>query len=751
MSVPELYRPGGPSQQVVEFQAVPSTRSDRLDFRSVLTIFQRRIWLFSIIAALIFAGAVLVTLTTPPQYKATARVMLDTGQQGVAPTATNQQVDTSSAADGAIETEVELIRSRTLSEGVTAQLQLQRNPEFNPALERPDSQKSGFEHLKDRLKKQFSALRPKGALDVAGEDNKDDVIDNVLAGLAVQRVGTTYTIDLSYAGADPETVAKIANTYADLYTRYKLDEKVRENQQATTLLSGRIEQLRQQAQNDTAAVQQYRIANNLLSTSGASLTEQEISAYNQSVAGARAQAAEEIARLNTAKSQLRGGSTGDDVGEALNSTVIQSLRAQRAAISGRVADLQGRYGDRWPDLAKAKNELADVDAQIQAEINRVVSNLEARAQVARQRTQSLQGSLGVAQGTLQQNNRAMVKLDELTRKAQTSQALYESYLERLKQTTAEEGTQRAGARVISVARVPIEPSAPNVLLNLALGLMLAVGAGLAAAFVAEMFSSSLTTADDIEQGLGVPYLGAVPQVTTVEGAGASAIESVVTHPLSAYAEAFRNLRTSVQYAVAGEAQVILVTSALPQEGKTTTSISLARSAALYGQRVVIIDCDVRRRSLGRMLRGKKAENGLLQLLSGEAALDQTLMRDDLSGAMVLPLIGNGRETGELLTSEAMDNLLRDLRERFDLIILDAAPVLAIAETRVLATKVDAVLFVVRWRKTAEHAVRAAFRLLPRNQVKLAGVALTRVDMRKQSRYGYGDPGYYYKQYKSYYA
>lgn len=752
MNVPDLYRDGGSSQQVIDLQAAPVTRSDRLDFRFLFTIFQRRIWLFTGIASVIFAGAVLITLTSPPQYKAVARVMLDSRQQIVAPT-DNQASAGGATPDAEIDTEVELMRSRTVSKGVVEELGLDKDPRYNPALAPVDNSILGS--FKRGIKQQLSRLKPADASRTGSTaeatEAQDDLIDGVLSDLTVARVGTTYTIDIAYSGSDPATVARIANSYAEIYTRFKLNEKVRENQQATTLLSGRIEELRQQAQNDTAAVQQYRIANNLLSTSGASLTEQEISTYNQSVAAARAQAAEEAARLNTARSQLRSGSKGDDVGETLNSSVVQSLKAQRAAISGRVADLQGRYGDRWPDLVKAKAELADIDAQIQVETNRVISNLEARTQVANQRSASLQGSLNSARGTLQQNNRAMVQLDELQRKAQTSQALYESYLERLKQTAAEEGTQRAGARVISTARVPTYPSAPNVPLNLALGLVLAVGAGLVAAFLAEIFTSSLTTADDVEQGLGQPYLGSIPQVTTVEGAGSSAIDSVITNPLSAYAEAFRSLRTSVQYAVAGEAQVVLVTSSLPQEGKTTTSISLARSAALYGQKVVLIDCDVRRHNVVRMLRGQKPAVGLLEVLSGQAPLDAALILDEPSGAMVLPLVGSGRETGELLTGVEMDQLLKVLRQRFDFVILDAAPVLAIAETRVLATKVDAVLFVVRWRKTAEHAVRAAFRLLPRNQVKLAGVALTRVDMRKQSRYGYGDPGYYYKQYKSYYS
>jgi succinoglycan biosynthesis transport protein ExoP len=751
MSVPELYR-GGPAQPAIDVQAtsVPPA-PDRLDFRALLTTLNRRIWLFGAIALTILGAAAFVTFTATPTYTATARVMLETRQREVAPTAGDPAQSGGDAA--AVDTEVELIRSRTIAAGVVEALKLEQDPDFNPTLAPSAGGKGLMGNVKDFIKRTLGRATPADAKvsPTQQAEVREAVVDRVLGGLTTQRVGITYAIDLFYSGRDPRKAALIANTFAQLYTQEKLGLKVQENQQAVSLLGGRIEELRLQAQADTAAVQHYRIANNLLSTSGASLTEQEISAYNQAVAQARAQAAEDIARLNTARAQLRGGSAGDDVGEALGSPVIQSLRAQRAAKSARVAELEGRYGPRHPDLIKARRELSDTDVQIQAEITRIISNLEAKAKVSGQRVASLQGSLHTARGSLQQNNRAMVGLDELERKAQTSQALYESYLNRLKEASAQEGTQRADARVISSARTPTRPSSPNVGLNLLLGLLLGVGAGLGAAFLAEMLSSSFTTSEDVEQQLGQPYLGGIPLLSSVEAAGRSVADSVVDHPLSAYAEAFRSMRTALRYGANGAAQVVAMTSALPQEGKTSTSLGLARTAALQGQRVVMVDCDLRRHGLTRLVGGRRPAIGLVQLLMGEGKLEDALVLDERSGAMILPIVGSQRDHGELLEGEEMDTLLADLRRRFDFIVLDTAPVLPVAETRSLVTKVDALVFAIRWRKTPDHAVRAAFRLLPRGQVNLAGVTLTRVDLRKQSRYGYGDPGFYYKQYKQYYA
>ncbi len=236
------------------------------------------------------------------------------------------------------------------------------------------------------------------------------------------------------------------------------------------------------------AVEQYRSANGLMSASGATLTEQEISGYNTQLATVRAQQAEDEARLSTARAQLADGSTGDDVGEALQSTVVQQLRTRRAEVSGRVADLTSRYGARHPDRQRAEGELADIDAQIQAEIVRIVSNLEARVQVARQRTASMQASLGGARRTLALNNSAGVRLNELERNAEASRTLYQALLDRYKQTTSQAGLATSDARIVSRATVPVDPTSPDIGVNLMLGLILALGAGAAGVALAEYLS-----------------------------------------------------------------------------------------------------------------------------------------------------------------------------------------------------------------------------------------------------------------------
>lgn len=222
-------------------------------------------------------------------------------------------------------------------------------------------------------------------------------------------------------------------------------------------------------------------------------------------------------------------------------------------------------------------------------------------------------------------------------------------------------------------------------------------------------------------------------------------------PLSAFAESLRVFRASILFSRIGQSVgVIAVCSSLPGEGKTTTSLCLARSAAQSGQSVILVDCDLRRRSVNRKL-GIEPEAGLLEVLNGTVTLEAALYHDAVSGAYVLPLVHSSFTPKDVFGSQAMDALLERLRRTFDLVILDTAPVMAVVDTQILAAKVDTVVFLARWRATPKKAIINSLKLLDKAGAHVAGVALVQVDMKAQVIYGYGDVGYYYGAYKSYYT
>lgn len=726
---------------------VNDTGALSFDLNIAIATFRRRFRLFAAVAVVVFAAVVLFTLQQTPRYTATAQVMLDVRKEQV--TDMSAVLSGLPADSAVVDTEVEVLKSRSLAARVVKDLKLEQDPYFNPYLPSAKGATAWFSSLK-------KAAAPVAVTDPAElQRRRERIVDNVLSGLKVRRAGLTYLISIEYTHTDPRRAADLANAFANLYLTEQLEAKFDATQKANEWLDTRVGELRDQVAQADAAVQQYKIANNLLSAEGATLTEQEISGLNQQLALSRAAQAETDARLAIARQQLARGSTGEDVGESLNSPVVQQLRKQRAEKSAQVADLSGRYGDRHPDLLKAKRELADIDTQIQAEIRRIISNLEAQAQVARQRTGSVAASVSQSKGTLAGNNRAAIGLAELERKAQSVKTLYETLLSRFKQTTTQEGIEQADARVVSPAKIPTRASYPKPSLNLALGLVLALGAGLASIVLAEILMAGLFTEDEVERRLGLPYLGAVPSLdTTVDDAktlrGMTPPEYLMAKPLSSFAESLRKLRASILFSKVGETvKVVAVTSSLPGEGKTTTTFSLARTLATSGAKVIVVDCDLRQSAISQFLK-EPAQVGLLEVLNGVATLDQALINDE-SGAQILPLAKSAYTPRDVLGSAAMHRLLQELRNRYEIVLLDTAPLLAIADTRILAPHTDAVVMLVRWKKTPVKAVQSALALLQGTRAFIAGVALTQMDLKAQSRYGYGDSYYYYANYRKYYA
>jgi polysaccharide biosynthesis transport protein len=688
--------------------ALPAT-ADRLDLTESIAFFRRRLSLIAGVLALSMLAGLAYAMLAPKVYSAKATVML-TNNASEEIRAAGQPVQQQGLSSDLVDTQVEIITSRGMAQQVAAALGMGNG---------------------------LTANQLRG------------VIDELQREVAAVRTGNSFALAISYSATEPKAAATIANEYARQFSTWELRSDEQNNAQSRELVQQRLGELRAQAQIDTAALQQYRNANNLQSTTGASLTEQEISAYNQEVTRARAEAAADEARLQTASAQLRSGSSGDDVGEALGSQVISALRAQEAQAAGEVADLSSKYGANHPQLIQARSRHAEVRAQIQAEIGRVVSNLRAKRDVSQQRLASLSGSLASARGNLSQNNAAMVGLSDLERAAGASQGIYEAYLSRYKELLAAEGSERPNAKILTLAEVPTWPEHPKLPLVLALSMVIGLGLGVLAAYLAEASFDGVSTPDELEKTTGEHYLASIPLLKSVEPKIRHAVTAMQQSPNSAFAEAFRTLETAISQATHGGHQVIAITSALPDEGKTVMSCCLSYVLAQSGKKTILIDCDLRRAGISRLLDMRSYDHGLIEYLDGKTEINF----DDLADGRlfcVLPLRPSNEQPEHLLTGEAFIHLLDELRQRFDHIVLDLPPILPIASSPVLASRADATVVTTLWRKTSRFALRAALKRLPPDQVNLVGVVLNQVDLRRRSHFERSDPSFYYKQYREYY-
>lgn len=688
---------------------LPAVTQDRLDLADTVSFFRRRLKLILAVVALALAVGLAISLLSEKVYTAVATVMLTNEPDDAAAAAAPDRTEALSSE--LVDTQVEIIGSREMSEKVAAALNLGKG--LTPAAHR-------------------------------------DLIDRLQKNVSAERTGKSYALTISYDAPTAEEAAQTVNAFARQFAGWELQADETRHSDERRMVQQRLGQLRAQAQADTQALQQYRIANNLLSTSGASLTEQEISNYNQQVAQARADAAEDQARLDTALQQLRAGSNGDDVGEALGSTVISSLRVQESDAAADVANLAAKYGPNHPELIQARSKLAEIRSQIQAEINRVISNLRAKQEVSSGRLASLTGSLSAARGKLAQNNAAMVGLSDLERAAEASQGIYDTYLNRYKELLASEGSEKPNARILTLANVPLLPEKPNLLLNLALSLVIGLGLGVIAAYVAEAIFHGMSTPEDVERSLGERHLGSIPLLKSVAPKVQQAVTAIQELPASVFAESFRTVDTAIAQATNGNQQILAITSALPGDGKTVVSCCLAYVLAQGGQRTLLIDCDLHRGGISRLLDMQKYDHGLLEYLDGTAPSNFHEL-DEGKMLCVMPLRPDSKHPEHLLTGERFENLLDSLRGRFDRIILDLPPVLPVASTPVIASRADATVMIARWRKTTTFAVKAALRRLPSEHVNLVGVVLNQVDLRRRAFFAQSDPSFYYRHYREYYG
>ena len=700
------------------------------DPKSLLIIFWRRIWTFVIVFAVIMGAAIAYATFAPRLFTSTASVLIEPRKADIVQPKEVAQADQAPAADF-IDTQILVLDSAQLSEKVVAALGLTEDAQFGAGA--PD-QVEALTPAQTRIRLANTAQRLQSAVNI-------------------RRAGQTSLIEIAVSTRSPAQSARIANEYVNQYLQTLSSAKQAASQQENAQIDSRLGQLRVEAETADRNLQMYKIANGLMSSEGATMAEQEVSSLNQQIAAARASLAERQGRLAAARRQMTKGGGGSDVASALSSGTIGALRQQEADSSRNLAQLHSRYGPRHPAIAQEEKRLADVQRQIQLEIDRILSSLEAEVNVASSGLSSLLSSQGQSRSRLAGNAQAQVGSMELERKAVAARTIYEAFLNKSRGTAARDGIEQPIASMSSPAVAATAPSSPNVRLAYLVGLLMALTSGLVAVALAEFLDGGIRTKLDVERRLGARYLGAVPDVeSTLDGLRSTEEphDYIVSHPLSTFAEALRSLRASVTLRGNRRPKVIAVTSALPREGKTTTAVCLARTLAMSGASTVLVDCDIRRHSASDILLNGR-EGHLLDVLAGTASLEHSLLEDNATDLKILGTHRAPDDGRDWLAPSLVGPLLAALRLNFEYVVIDTAPVLGIADARSVASQADAVILLARWRKTSQRAADTALDLLMGTQAKVVGVALTMVDIRKFGSTGQEDVYGYHKKFKGYYV
>jgi capsular exopolysaccharide synthesis family protein len=721
--------------------AAAGTEEPRFDVGAFLHLLRTRRKLIAgtVLGVLFLVTAVTLQLT--PLYTGTALVMLNQRKEKV--------VDVDAVLSGlpsdqaSIQSQVQILKSRSLAGRVTKKAALLNDPEFNP-------------RAAGSWTSAFGVLDPAswfGNSPVASDADRvqaltDTVTDRLIDRLSVSPVGLSLALTIKVQSEDPVKAARLANAYADAYVEDQLETKLESTERATRWLGKRLEELKKQVETAEAAVAQYKADYELTETNeGTSIAEAQLSQINTQLILARSSLAEHEAKLSRVHELHRQGRLAD-VSQVVDSPLIAQLRGQEMEFLRREAEMASKYGSRHPKMLDLASEKANLVSKIGLEINRVVQTVENGAVEARARVSAFEESLRLTQGETSQQGQARVQLKVLEANAASTRSLYDAFLSRFKQTQDQEGIQTPDARILSRADLPKSPSFPDLALVFGLAVPASLLLGFGMARVAETLDNGFRTTAQVERTLGIPVLAMVPEIDS-----AAPADWIVTKPLSSFAESVRSILIGIALSsVDKKPKVVLVTSAAPGEGKTTVSIALARQAAQNNQNVILIDGDLRRPAIGSLLGAGEAKAGLADILSGRAAITESIYRDPQSAAFYLPASQvKVPVPPDLLASKAFENLIAALKARTDLLIIDSSPLLPVNDTRLIAGLADAVIIVSRWEKTPRDAAAAAMRLLTDIGVTVAGAVLTRCDVSRMHYYNYGYKGYYdYSNYAAYY-
>ncbi|KZK85643.1 Tyrosine-protein kinase wzc [Pseudovibrio sp. Ad46] len=597
----------------------------------------------------------------------------------------------------------------------------------------------------------------------------------VLDGLHVTLNRNTTVVDLSYQAGTPEMAAQLADGFAEAYLADKLATKFDSIRQASEWLSIRLAELGVKVRSSEQAVEQFRNEFNLQLAGSGTINEKQVATLNQQLVFARTKTAESQARVDQIEKVLvRGGSTSS-FADAAQSAVITQLRAKASEVERKEAALTVKYSHKHPAVVSVRSQLTDLRAQIEKELQRIVDTAQNELAVAQRREASIAGSLEELRDVTNTENHAQVYLRELVREAAANRTLYESFLARLKETQEFEKMNSVSSRILSPAEIPNNASFPNKKLFLLVSAVLGLIIGTALALLIEQFDNTLKSKEDVEKRIGLPLFSQVPlidgcastsKLKSFLGFFASkhassargvknndALNNEITqfasaNPLSHYAESIRELRSRVKFSrLDNPIKTLLITSAIPGEGKSTISRNLAHYTAKAGERVLFIDADMRRQ-ISADAPGDLNEKSLADVLTGKVTFAEATKHEEGSNLYYLPAPSHRElwETAELLSSKAMKTLLDGASKSFDLVIIDSPPTLPLIDSRVLSHVVDATVLVASWNHTDGGLVEQAKDLLDQTPGKTLGVILNNFDVSKaklnkhQASYGYG----YYK-------
>jgi len=704
--------------------AVPDHLSAALPLRELLRILHKHRLMILAVVAVMFSAVALVTYRIRPIYEAAARIEIN----GETPDLSNlrELFLQMPSTDDYIQTQVRILQSDDLAMQTIRALRLYEDPQF--------------------------AVRPVGSNTNAAFTSTEELrLINAFHGhLTVGMVHNSRLVEVKFESTVPKQAADVVNTLSDLYVENNFRKKYESAMQASDWMANQLRELKVKMEQSHEALVKYERDNQIFALDqGQNVTVSKLADLNKSLTDAEADRMTKESQYELVQTHRL-----DDLAAVMQNPMIQDLERQHNQAANTLAEEQATLGPRHPKVLQTERQLQEIDAQLEAQKQAVAGRIESDYQASLNREQLLRKAFDQQKNEANTLNSKLVEYSLLRRDYETNQQLYEGLLQKLKEASISSGLRSSNIHVVDRARPPITPVRPRKSLNLMLSVIVGLALGCALALFNEYLDNSVKIPEDVEQLVNQPVLGIIPAVSsvaayprrkplprTVAASPATSELATVAQPQSVVSEAYRALRTSLLLSTSRHApQLILISSGQPREGKTTTALNLAITLAQRGDRVVLIDTDLRRPRIHRSFQMTN-ERGLSTFLTSQAtAEDLARPVRQVPNLFVITSGPTPPNPSELLSSEPLEVLFAELRRHFDFIVLDSPPAITVADSLILAAHADGVMLVVHGGVTTRETLRHTTKLMNSVNARLLGVVLNNVDVRSV------DYKYYYSNY-----
>jgi succinoglycan biosynthesis transport protein ExoP len=720
------------------YNSLPSQDSTLREYMRVLI---KRKWMVISVIAGIFLIVAVASLRQTPIYEAVGQIVVNKADSNLITFKDSVPVvDYYDQSD--LDTEVRILQSDLMALQVIRQLNLDKRPEFG------GSDRTQANLVADPLQ--------------SDSNRTSALLGSFRGNLKVTLIPNTRVMEIHYSSTDPQLAASAVNTLAATYVEQNFKTKFESTMQASDWLSKQLVDLQMKVETSQEKLVRYQREHEILGTDEKqNIITAKLDELNKEMTVAESDRMQKEAVYRQTESNdpvaIAAAIISDGPGTA-GSGLLDKLHDQQASLRIQVAELSTQFGPSYPKVEQLDNQIKEIDHQLQLETSKAVDHLKQRYLAALQRETMLRAAFDKQKQEANKLNESAIEYSILKRDVDSNRTLYEGLLEKLKEAGVTAGLRSNNFRIINEARVPSSPSEPNIPRNLSFALVLGVISGIGLAFMLENMDNTVRTPEQAQIISGLPSLGMIPLGSkSVHGASgkrlaltpAKEVVETVTQirPQSQMAESYRALRTSLLLSNLGAPpKVIMVTSARPQEGKTTTSINTAIVLAQKGVRVLLVDADLRRPSVHKAL-GMGPRSGLSNVLTGSATLQQTITTSPiLPNLLIIPAGTPPPNPAELLASSNMRDLIAELRQQFDHIVIDTPPTLSVTDAVVLSPRADATILVIRSGHTTKQALRRARDILTQVNAHVAGVLLNAVDLTSPDYYYYYEYQGKYSQY-----